>query len=167
MLNKQKNIYLWLSSLLVLVTAYQFSIKETLHLRQANQQHQQAIARAINIDADIEKYQGQLAAFNANTITSYSQDNLLELLSTFCVQQGLLIKEFPEPKTYQEADYTIVSNRIEVEGAFSDIVQLVYDLEHVHRIGSIVSLKYQSGYNRQAKKPYLTAMLTLNTMLSE
>ena len=165
MTNKQKNIYLWLGSFLVLLLAYQFNIKETLNLRQANQQHQQAIARATNIDADIEKYQGQLTAFNANAVTSYSQENLLELLSTFCVQQDLLIKGFPEPKTYQEADYTIVSNRIEVEGSFSDIVQLVYDLEHVHRIGSIVSLKYQSGYNRQTKKPYLTALITLNTIL--
>lgn len=167
MTNKRKNIYLWLSSLLVLVVAYQFSIKKTLNLKQANQQHQQAIARAINIDDDITKYQTQLAAFNVNAVTSYSQENLLELLSTFCVQQGLLIKGFPEPKTYQEADYTIVSNRIEVEGTFSDIVQLVYDLEHVHRIGSIVSLKYQSGYNRQTKSPYLTAVLTLNTMLGD
>ena len=167
MTNKRKNSYLWLSSLLVLILAYQFSIKKTLNLRQANEQHQQAIARATNIDADIAKYQEQLAAFNANTVTSYSQENLLELLSTFCVQQGLLIKGFPEPKTYQEADYTIVSNQIEVEGGFSDIVQLVYDLEQVHRIGSIVSLKYLSGYNRQTKKPYLTAVLTLNTMLGE
>jgi hypothetical protein len=79
MTNKQKNIYLWLSSLLVLVVAYQFSIKKTLNLKQANQQHEYAIACAMNIDADIEKYKTQLASFNTNAITSYSQDNLLEL----------------------------------------------------------------------------------------
>jgi hypothetical protein len=46
---------------------------------------------------NIEKYKTQLASFNANAITSYSQ-------------KKLSIKDFPEPKTYQKADYTIVSN---------------------------------------------------------
>jgi hypothetical protein len=79
MTNKRKNIYLWFSSLLVLVLAYQFSIKKTLNLKQANQQHEYAIACAMNIDTDIEKYKTQLATSNGNTITSYSQGNLLEL----------------------------------------------------------------------------------------
>jgi hypothetical protein len=71
----------------LVLLAYQFSIKKTLNLRQANRQHQQAIARATNIDEDIEKYQAQLTAFNANTVTSYSQENLLELLSTSCIRK--------------------------------------------------------------------------------
>ena len=78
----------------MVLLAYQFSIKKTLNLRQANRQHQQAnrqhqqaIARATNIDEDIEKYQAQLTAFNANTVTSYSQENLLELLSTSCIRK--------------------------------------------------------------------------------
>ena len=67
-----------------------------------------------------------------------------------------MIKGFPEPNQYEESTYDIIVNQIEVEGQFTDIVQLIYDLEYVHKIGSIVSLKYQSAYNRQAKKtvPY-------------
>jgi hypothetical protein len=156
MTNKRKNIYLWFSSLLLLLLAHQFSIKKTLNLRHANQLHQQSVTRATNIDEDIEKYKTQLASFNANAITSYSQENLLELLSTFCLEHNLLIKGFPEPNQYEESTYDIIVNQIEVEGQFTDIVQLIYDLEYVHKIGSIVSLKYQSAYNRQAKKtiPY-------------
>lgn len=165
MTNKKKNLYLLVGTVLILLVAYQFSIKKTLNLRQANQQHQQAIVRAMNIDTDIEKYQAQLANFNTNAVTSYSQENLLELLSTFCLEHDLLIKDFPEPNQYEESTYDIIANQIEVEGRFTDIVELIYDLEYIHKIGSIVSLKYQSAYNRQEKKQYLTAKITLNTIL--
>jgi len=89
MTNNRKNLYLWIGTILILFVAYQFSIKKTLNLRYANQLYQEAIARATNIDADIEKYKTQLASFNANAITSYSQENLLELLSTFCLEHNL------------------------------------------------------------------------------
>ena len=89
MTNKKKNLYLWIGTILILFVVYQFSIKKTLNLRHANQLHQEAVACATNIDAGIEKYKTQLASFNANAITSYSQENLLELLSTFCVQHNL------------------------------------------------------------------------------
>jgi hypothetical protein len=92
MSNKKKNLYLWIGTVLILFVAYQFSIKKTLNLRYANQLHQQSVARTTNIDVDIKKYKTQLASFNANAITSYSQENLLELLSTFCLEHNLLIK---------------------------------------------------------------------------
>jgi len=118
MTNKKKNLYLWIGTILILFVVYQFSIKKTLNLRHANQLHQEAVARAMNIDADIEKYKTQLASFNANAVTSYSQDNLLELLSTFCLEHNLLIKGFPEPNQYEESTYDIIVNQIEVEGRF-------------------------------------------------
>lgn len=64
----------------------------------------------------MQQYQAQLATFSANAVTSYSQENLLDLLSDFCFKQEVLIKGFTAPQIYQEADYTIVSNTIEVEG---------------------------------------------------
>jgi hypothetical protein len=118
MTNKKKNLYLWIGTILILFVVYQFSIKKTLNLRHANQLHQEAVARAMNIDADIEKYKTQLASFNANAVTSYSQDNLLELLSTFCLEHHLLIKGFSEPNQYEESTYDIIVNQIEVEGRF-------------------------------------------------
>jgi hypothetical protein len=54
-----------------------------------------------------KKHKTQLASFNANTMTSYSQENLLELLSTFCLEHNLLIKGFPEPSQYEESTYDV------------------------------------------------------------
>jgi len=164
---KQKNYYLLGSAFLLLILSYQFSIKKTITLYQTNVLHQNTINQATNIEKDIQQYNQQLANFNTNTTTSYSQENLLELLSQFCTEHNLLLKGFPVSVPYEESTYNIIENRISVEGDFIDIIELVYDLEFVHKIGSVVSLKFKTDFNRQTKNHYLTSNIFLSTILKQ
>ncbi|MEM7104363.1 MAG: hypothetical protein AAF502_14590 [Bacteroidota bacterium] len=161
---KQKNKYLLIGSFLFCLMIFFSAIQPTFRVFNEYHKVTRAIDQAGNMDADIQKMQAILSASDNQSIP-FNQDVLLESLTYAAQQYGLMIKAYPKPGIWQQQGFTFEINAFEVVGSYQAIVQMVYDLEQVHDLGDVVSLKIQTKENRQTKKSYLSGIITLKNVL--
>ena len=153
-------------SLLFGILIYFASIQRTITNYRAYQEKKTQLSRVSNATQLIVQYQAQLAQFQGNTQQSYNREILLEEVTTFCRQHQLLVKTFPQAQRVKENNYPIVTNHIQVEGDYKDMVKLVYLLEQEQRLGSISSLKFFTHKDRYKKKNFLRADIVLRNIES-
>ena len=159
---KQKNRWLLLGTVLLLLVAYWFSFRKTIEARQQNKtltQQQQQIQSA---NFTIQQLQKQLAKTKVNesrVLGTFNQTVLFEKVSQFCESNQLDILTFDEPKIVLTDDYEVTTNYIEVEGSFKSITELVYELEQQLKLGRMASVHYELEYNRKVKRDFLVGQL--------
>ncbi|MCH8903115.1 MAG: hypothetical protein IIA45_04285 [Bacteroidetes bacterium] len=89
------------------------------------------------------------------------QYELLDLVSSFCKNKGILLKEFPLATIHKRGGYNLESSKIIVEGSYTQIVELVYELERKIRAGKIASLHFTKKIDRKSRLHYLNAVIHL------
>lgn len=161
---RQHNIALGVVVVLVLVLVYKGSISRTIHYSQANKSLKANIERAASAPAEITQLQTQLAKLQHSALKPYDRERLLEVVTTFCRENGLLVKTFPQAKSNQQNDSEIVTNEIEVEGSYQSIVKLVYLLEQQEKLGSVSSLTFSIHKDRITRKISLHATIIFRNL---
>jgi len=89
---------------------------------------------------------------------------LLEKVTAFCRKHRLLITSFPEAGEQIRSNYAVLTHQIEVEGAYKDMVKLVYMLEQIEVMGVVSSLKFATYKDRRSKQKKLKAKLVLRNL---
>lgn len=161
---RQRNLFLLGAGLVLLGLIYMVSIRRTLQLRQALKKNETAIARAQNAPQQIAQLEAQVGALQQNGLRPYDREYLLEQITGFCRDHQLLVRTFPQSERVVENNYPIITNTIEVEGAYQDLVRLVHLLEQKERLGSISSLKFYTKKERVSKKTYLRLSIVLRNL---
>ena len=153
-------------TLLLGLIVYQFNIKRTLKTYQEYSTLQEDIKRAENINDEIAKYEQELKVLEQSSLQIYNKEKLLELVINFCRDHDLLIKTYPQAEKNIENNFVIVTNRIEVEGLYRDIVKLVYFLEQQEKIGSVAHLHFFLIKDRKKKRNVLRSEIILRNLES-
>jgi hypothetical protein len=71
---------------------------------------------------------------------------LIEKVSEFCKNHDLLLSEMPRKHLYRKEGFTIATYPIRVEGAFSDLLRLLHEMEHHSSAGKLCSMIFESKY---------------------
>lgn len=158
---QQSNIGLLALTLLITLFAYFFTIQQTIHLKRNNKTMQNQLQQANTATQQIAYYNQQINQIDSNAVQAYNEDYLLAVVSTFCREHNLAIKDFPSGITYLMDKEAVVSHDIEVEGKYADMVKLAHALEQDYQLGSIVSLKFATTMDRREKKLYLRGRIIL------
>ncbi len=108
----------------------------------------------------------KLANMQQSTLKPYNRERLLENLTNFCRNNHLLVRAFPEAQVVAQNENSVVTNQIEIEGSFKDMVKLAYMLEAEERQGSISSLKFFVFKDRVAKRNVLKSLIVLRNLES-
>lgn len=161
---RQHNLFLLLATILLSGAVYYFSFLRTWGNYQTYRQTVQDINRAKNVQNEIAKYEQALAQWEQSSLQKYDREKLLELVTNFCRTHQLLIKTYPEAERVKENGFPVVTNEIEVEGAFKDMVTLVYLLEHQEKIGSIASLQFFRHKDRRKRQEVLRGRIILRNL---
>lgn len=157
---RQKNMALGAGTIIMAVAIYFFALQKTITLVQENQQMTEKAMTGSDLDKGIKNYQARLTDFKNNfgLLDSggkpVSHEVILGQLSQFCNDYNLLLREFPSVMAHEENGYRIETNTIVVEGAFQNIVKLLYFFEREHKMGRIASVKFalQQDHKTQAYK---------------
>ncbi len=150
---------------LLAIFAYSFSIHKTIVAYNTHQANKKALSEASTAPAQIQRFQAKLKQFNQSfQRIEYDREELFEAVNTFCREHGLSLSKFhPEERTIQN-DFEVITNQIEVQGAYNDMVKLVYELEYVQQLGHIASTKFDKTVNRRTKEETLTAVIYLQNI---
>ncbi len=163
---QQHNVFLIGFSLVLLLLIIGVSIQPTLRARAQHQLMQGQISRAASASQELKSLQAQITQLNALSIAPYKRELLLEKLTGFCRDKGLLVTAFPQAERLQQDESTVITHQIEVQGDYEAMVQLVYLLEQEDRLGTVSSLQFFKHKSRENRKTYLRANIVLRNLES-
>lgn len=163
---KQGLKILMIALLALLLISWLMNINPTYKLYKANQKYQSKLKQSENADNEIVDLKNRLESLAKVAIKSYDRDVLLESVTTFCKSKNMLIKNFPATEKNALNGIEYMTNVIEVEGSYKNIVELAYMLEHEKMLGSVASLKFNSLEDRIEKKTYLLGSIILRNIKS-
>lgn len=84
---------------------------------------------------------------------------LLGMVTQYCQQNKLTLKEFPHPFVLEDKGYITKTAKVVVEGDFIYLLKLVYHLESKYKVGKVVSVDFE------AKKQLRTRRRKLNSTI--
>lgn len=141
---------------------YQLSLKHTISVYHAYQQNRKAVASAENAPLLIKQYQTEIKKITQRIPQQvYSRKKVFERINIFCHSHDIsLINFHPEIREEQKEFYTI-TNKVEVQGSFIDLLKLCYYLEQEEQSGHLASCNFQIIPEKRKKKRKLKAFLYL------
>ena len=163
---KQKNYLLAAGSVIFLVFAWFFTLGDTFDRWMEFNNLKAEIKRAENaprtirsLHLELDEIEGKIGAFMGGE--HYTRDALLDLVTSFCKDNDLTLKEYPSPRFETDNSFRIENNTIVSEGSFNNLLKLAYALEHEYKIGRVASLQFNSLRNKKTKRLALNATILL------
>lgn len=148
-----------------MLIAYQFSIRRTIDNFQNWQANKISLQSAASAPVQIQEYQNQIASLEKNfKQVIYDRETLFEVVNTFCRENQLSLTNFPPEIRKEQNDYRIITNEIEVQGKYANMVRLAYELEFVKQLGHIASTTFKREQNRQTKRTELKGTIYLQNL---
>lgn len=92
------------------------------------------------------------------------QKGLLEKVSGYCVQNGLVLKDFPKVHNWRANDYQFITGYASIEGPFIPLLKLLNQLETARTSGKVVSVSFLSTEDRRLKKTRLSMSVYIQTI---
>lgn len=166
---KRKNQLLIAVTLLTAYLMYSLAIKKTvLAFTQYNSSKDQ-IALAVNAPLKAKLLEQELTQINEkignqNINGRNTEQALLDLITHYCQNHNLNLREFPQAQLAKQDDLFIETNQFVVEGGFSSLLNMVYLLEQKQKLGKIAGVRYQLKKDIQTKEMALTATVYLQNI---
>lgn len=163
---KQKNKLMLIGAIVFAIVAYFISISDTVDAYYKNEVLLHQIQQGAKAPQNIQKLNENLNRISSNLgdyeLDSLHNENLfLEVIGEFCQEHKLILRKFPEPTLHQEKDFIIYTHKIEIQGGYTNLIKLVYELEQVQKIGRVTSVNYKRVKDRKTKKVVLIASIYL------
>ena len=161
---RQQNIVLLAVSVILLIAVFNLNIKRTWRVYQDFKHNKNQVVLAASAPAEIANLRNKLSVLRSTNIKPYQRELLLEKTTSFCNGHGLLVKSFPEALALENNGASIVTNSIEVEGNYLEMVKLLYHLEEGEKLGSVSSVKFQLAKDRRTRKEVLRSTIFLRNI---
>lgn len=159
---KKKNRFLLAGSFLALWLTWSFAVRNTFALRSQCADLQMQLDSAANAPsklADLRVELQQLEAITGNHDSTASlHEHLLGVVTSYCQQNNLTLRDFAQPVRYQSEDWMVETHPVTVEGAYVPLLKLVQRLEQ-EKNGKVVSVDFHS--KRDNKTQALSLLVTI------
>lgn len=164
---KQKNIVLLIGFVLLLWLTYQFSITKTFEAKNEyntllNQKELLSnVPQKISYLKQQNKHLDSLLETNKITVESSFQNNLLQFINNYAIDNQLKLVAFNEPHQFVENDAILKTYSFTVKGSFNMILQLIHTLENYGNYGKLVSVNFDKKKNYKTNSVYLECSIYL------
>lgn len=166
---KMKNILMFCVSIIFGIVAYRFAVSKTLMLVNENRNLSARIIKAKDAPSVLLQYKNSLASINSQlgyvgTKDKLSQDKILELIEVFSKSNSTYLKEYSKTILNTDNVYNLETNVIEIEGNYSDIVRLIYEIEFVKNVSKVTAVYFDKQKNVTTKRTSLSATIYLQNI---
>jgi len=166
---QKKNKLLLIVIGLAVVLIYFLSIKKTITTYLSYSENFKQLELASNaplmagqMDKELLEINSKLGSQNVDG-PNYSE-KLLELVTRYCQDNNIVLREFPEINTAEKDDLLIETNRFTISGNYSALLKLVYILEQKNKLGKIAAVNYKTQKDFKTKETVLTATVYLQNI---
>lgn len=149
--------------------SYSLFIQKTVATANECDVLQKRMALAVNAPSEIERIDTELAKLNSivgsgKRLETPVREDLLSLLTNFGQNHSIVLREFPPTLFKQDNDLLVETNMFTVEGSFTKLLALVYELEQKKKIGKVSSVIYQTKKDNATNRLVLTATIYLQNI---
>ena len=166
---KKKNQYLIWGAPLFFVLVYFLALNKTMVLWQENAEMHRQLTQAEQAPVLIKNSEQKLNQFNAK-LGSFlveendNQEKIVQAANEFCQKNNLILREVPELVVQQENDFEVINVQIVAQGAFVNLLKLVYYFEVQNKIGRLTSVRFEKKEDFQTRKQYLAVRILLQNI---
>lgn len=168
---KQKLKMLVIAAVILLLLCYRFSVSRTIAEKRAYKEQKQAaglqegnVVSLQLLESKNRMLNKMLEQFVLDTLDE--SKNLLGIVSNYCNEHELDLKEYKPNPVNQADSLKILTRNITVEGSFRDCLQLVYNLETKYKAGRVSSVIYKSFEDPSTAKTYLNCTIYVQNIIS-
>ncbi len=146
---KQKFRITLILGLIIAFVLFRYPVSRTISFFQDTKKLEKQVNEASDAPAKVALLQAQLnrmeQALGKQASQSISrEDALLQSITRYCHESNALLREFPQAGTYSENGMLVETSTFVVEGDFSTLLNLVYQLEQKNKVGRLASVNFQS-----------------------
>jgi len=166
---KQKNVFLLIGFFLILFILWFAVFKNTFVMynecasfekqlqvaEMAPQKNKELSIQLVDLDKKLKSQQ---------QVDTNIQQAILSVIAPFSRENNLVLREFPQPNITKQNGYHVEINNIEIQGAFTALLKLVYLLETREKIGKIVSVKFHAKNDPKLKSYVLIATIYIQNI---
>ncbi|MDH7445310.1 hypothetical protein [Aquimarina sp. 2201CG14-23] len=166
MTQKNKNIALIVSLLLVLGIAYQYGFaktfaisKEVAKLENQKEVYESAPAQLAAL-ANKEKQLNEILKKN-NVEGNSLQNNILKVLNTLSGDSGFTIIAFEEPHIHlnEISQKTTTTYNFTLQGDYKSLINVVYALEQKYSFGNVINVHFEKKKNFRTGRRFLQCQI--------
>ncbi len=166
---RQKNKYLLIAFVVLLVLSYLLAIRDTLSCFFAYRSLQKKETQLNQAPQELKSLQVKLKGLNyliENKQKTHGgvHASLLNIITAYCDEQGILLREYPGSQENIQNDLVVETNIFEVQGPFLKLLNLVYLLEQKQKIGKVASVRFQSKRDIQTRENILTVTIYIQNV---
>lgn len=166
---KTKNIILLGLTILFAILTYKIAIKKTIDLQAENKQIENRLKQIEDAPYLLANYKNTLENLNnqlgyVGSKDKLSQDKILDIVESFCSQNNSFLSEYSKTILNNNKAFNIETNVIEIDGKYTDIVKLIYELEYKKNISKVNGVFFKKEKNRTTRKMRLTATIYLQNI---
>lgn len=165
---KQRNWLLLAGIGFFALLVYFLALKKTLSLASECSVLKEQIMSNDNAPDKITRLEAQIKELDAKAGLSQEniefQQGLLEKISAYSAKNRVSLKEFPAHHVFASNDIEIETNQVKLEGSFLNLLNLVFSLEQVDRIGKVISVNYETVTDVRTKQVSLTAKIYIQNV---
>lgn len=142
------------------ILIYHLAVKKTISLYHDLYHYETTINESKNapqkialLKKELKQVQRLLSSYEYNE--ELNQEILLAKISAICEKHKLTIREVPSQLKHREQGLWIFTNQFRIEGEFTDLLQLIYNLEQKEKSGRISSVDFEMYFDKEQRKEYL------------
>lgn len=166
---QQKLRYLCIGVGAMLLLSWWLSISKTVQLYSDNKNLEASAIRATEAPEELARLKGSLRTlsgklqqYTADSVTH--QQEVMDIVSEFCHKNKLILRSIPIRTYAMEKDLEVETMEITVEGAYHNLLKLLYELEVKQKPGRISSSSFYSFRDHQRNKTILQLKLYIQTI---
>ena len=117
--------------LLVLIIVYQYTISNTIQLSKEVRALENQVHRLGDAPLRIQILKQRLKEIESkigNHSGKISREEIFEVMTHYCMQKNLVLREFPLPHEMKGEDYVVDTYQVELEGKYSELLGFIYYL---------------------------------------
>ncbi|TWI77514.1 hypothetical protein IQ13_4320 [Lacibacter cauensis] len=170
-INPQLKIRILFFSLpILLIIIYRFAVVLTIEEQKSNKRLLAAISSA-EAAKDLDSANMLSADSYLDIVRNFTMDTLdqgkklFEILADYYSENGIKITDYGIAVVDTSTNPQVITRKITVQGGFSEILQLIHQLENKNVIGRLQSASFKSHTDSQGEFVYLEASLLIQNLL--
>lgn len=167
MILKQKNIALFIGILLLLGIAYHFSFSKTfklknqyLDLKKEQELFTNVSKKLVHLKQQNVYYDSILKSKKIAAESSF-QNNLLQTITAIADTTNIKIVTFINPHIYKTDNAKLNTYSFTINGSFSAITGLIYQIEQNYKLGKIISVNFEKKRDFRRNIHFLESTILL------
>lgn len=168
MTQRNKNIFITVGFLIMVILAFKYAISNTLELRSEYKSLKTDAVVFDNLPSQLSSLK-QKESYLDSLLLGYQlnensmQNNVLKAISSYSTDKSIKVLDFLEPHVTMHEGVVINIYQFTLEGDYLSIINLIHQFEQKTKFGEIIHLGFYKVKNHKTGRYYLQADVLLKS----